>query len=691
MKKLLVVISCLTLFMVAHATVKEVAVDYHAAEILSPGKGGTGCLTDIVQRYDYTYDHADRQKTVSHRLNSGAQALLSHSAYNSIGRQSAITTGLISTNYQYDVHGWLSGISNSRFSQTLQYADGAAPCYNGNISSNLWQDNQGTMRRYDYSYDGLNRLVNASYTETRQSLPQGLAISGTPDYSAMYEYDLNGNATFIRRNGISRKTGNSLAQTWAYDVIDNIYIEYDGNQPLFVDDTQNPLLYENAPGCNDSSFEAEEFAWDANGNMTQDLTKGITSITYNMLNLPSVITYGDGHKEYRYYDTDGNRLRTLYQVAITPASSSASAYARYRTEQTRHYCGDVEYVNDSVARVLTPVGYVNARGNNAATLGDYRFYIRDYQGNNRVLVDYSGNAIERYDYYPYGGLFGEVNPEQWRLYGGKELQSVNGLNLHDFHARWQDYATCQFTTQDPLAEKYHALSPYIYCAGNPIMLTDPSGMEFTQTATKYAKILIEQSLQRIVDSMISNTSKFIIGTGNTSHNVINHATDAIKEIIELEQSNQLYDVVEDTSLPTKSPAETRANSENETIEIALKDMDSPIDLIAHEFKHLSQFEKGEISFTDKNAKAPHFLYDQTDEVAAYNRGAIFGGPKYDSVDKLPTDYKKFPEKKMDINIFIKTNYPYTSGYRNINGILTQQLKYQKQSYRYKGKTYLYIK
>ena len=274
------------------------------------------------------------------------------------------------------------------------------------------------------------------------------------------------------------------AQTWTYDVIDNIYIDYDGNQPLFIDDTENPLLYENAPGCNDSSFEAEEFAWDVNGNMTQDLTKGITSITYNMLNLPSVITYDDGHKEYRYYDTDGNRLRTLYQVAITPASSSASAYARYRTEQTRHYCGDVEYVNDSVARVLTPVGYVNARGNNAASLSDYRFYVRDYQGNNRVLTDYSGNAIERYDYYPYGGLFGEVNPEQWRLYGGKELQTMNGLNLYDFHARWQDYATCWFTTQDPLAEKYYALSPYTYCAGNPIMLIDPTGMKATLLGPK---------------------------------------------------------------------------------------------------------------------------------------------------------------------------------------------------------------
>jgi hypothetical protein len=65
---------------------------------------------------------------------------------------------------------------------------------------------------------------------------------------------------------------------------------------------------------------------------------------------------------------------TLFMVAHATVKEVAvdyyAVYARYRTEQTRHYCGDVKYVNDSVARVLTPVGYVNARGNNAATLDD---------------------------------------------------------------------------------------------------------------------------------------------------------------------------------------------------------------------------------------------------------------------------------------------------------------------------------
>ena len=33
----------------------------------------------------------------------------------------------------------------------------------------------------------------------------------------------------------------------------------------------------------------------------------------------------------------------------------------------------------------------------------------------------------------------------------------------------------RFTTMDPLAEKYYSISPYAYCAGNPVNLVDPDG------------------------------------------------------------------------------------------------------------------------------------------------------------------------------------------------------------------------
>lgn len=33
----------------------------------------------------------------------------------------------------------------------------------------------------------------------------------------------------------------------------------------------------------------------------------------------------------------------------------------------------------------------------------------------------------------------------------------------------------RFTTMDPLAEKYYSISPYAFCAGNPVNLVDPEG------------------------------------------------------------------------------------------------------------------------------------------------------------------------------------------------------------------------
>ena len=38
------------------------------------------------------------------------------------------------------------------------------------------------------------------------------------------------------------------------------------------------------------------YTYDANGNMTRDLNKGISNITYNLLNLPGKITFSDGRK-----------------------------------------------------------------------------------------------------------------------------------------------------------------------------------------------------------------------------------------------------------------------------------------------------------------------------------------------------------------------------------------------------------
>ena len=60
-------------------------------------------------------------------------------------------------------------------------------------------------------------------------------------------------------------------------------------------------------------------------------------------------------------------------------------------------------------------------------------------------------------------------------YGAKELDRENGLDLYDSKARFYDSMIGRTISQDPLAEKYSGVSPYLWCAGNPIRNIDEGG------------------------------------------------------------------------------------------------------------------------------------------------------------------------------------------------------------------------
>ena len=101
-------------------------------------------------------------------------------------------------------------------------------------------------------------------------------------------------------------------------------------------------------------------------------------------------------------------------------------------------------------------------------------------GNNCVVADLDGNVVQRTNYYPFGlpmlnSSGEEVQPYK---YNGKEYETIAGINLYDYHARQQDPILGRFTTMDPLAEKYYSISPYVYCANNPLKYIDPTGMYF---------------------------------------------------------------------------------------------------------------------------------------------------------------------------------------------------------------------
>ena len=116
-----------------------------------------------------------------------------------------------------------------------------------------WNAN-GTSHSYTFTYDGVIRMLDAThgaglYTEKVTS------------------YDKNGNIKGLQRYG------NGL--------IDNLTYTYNGNQLTRVDDATG-----NAAGFSNGASTTNEYTYDNNGNLTKDSNKNISSIAYNVLNLP---------------------------------------------------------------------------------------------------------------------------------------------------------------------------------------------------------------------------------------------------------------------------------------------------------------------------------------------------------------------------------------------------------------------
>lgn len=141
------------------------------------------------------------------------------------------------------------------------------------------------------------------------------------------------------------------------------------------------------------------------------------------------------------------------------------------------YCGNVIFERGELSKLLTDEGYVTFTNDSTPV---YHYYLRDHLGNVRVVFTggFLGDIEQRNDYYPSGALMatstgGSVQPYK---YNGKELERTGGLDLYDYGARWMDSKIgARFTTMDPLCEKYYGISPYAYCAGNPVNLIDPDG------------------------------------------------------------------------------------------------------------------------------------------------------------------------------------------------------------------------
>ncbi|MEO1264025.1 MAG: RHS repeat-associated core domain-containing protein [Bacteroidota bacterium] len=327
---------------------------------------------------------------------------------------------------------------------------GGTSLYNGNIAETEWRtaNTDNSLRWYRHGYDPLNRLVSSidNTADQRYSLTN-------------LSYDKNGNVLGLTRKGHLNTGSTSFGNM---DVLGYVYDS--GNKVLRINDSGNDSY-----GFKDGTNTNDDFGYDPNGNLEIDRNKGINSITYNHLNMPTLVDFGATGNIAMVYAADGTKLKK------TASNGTVTEYANGYVYEG----GQLQFFNQ-------PEGYVMPDGNGYR----YVYQFKDHVDNVRLsYTDNNGTLeiVEENNFYPFGGKMkgyntsvsplGNSTAQRWK-FGGMELDESlnNAMGTYDFGARTYDPWGIRWWNIDPKADLMRRHSPYNYAFNNPVFFLDPDGM-----------------------------------------------------------------------------------------------------------------------------------------------------------------------------------------------------------------------
>ena len=346
--------------------------------------------------------------------------------------------------------------------------------YNGNIAGTVWKSaSDNEIRKYDFSYDGANRILTANFNQyTGSSFNKSAKI----DFSVNgLSYDANGNIMTMNQMGIkTAATSSALIDQLNYvyypssNKLQSVIDKVNDNNSQLGDFKYNPATKTNI-----------DYSYDVNGNMTIDRNKNISNISYNYLNLPDTIEIKDKGSIIYIYDAAGNKLLKKTVDNLNKVTKTTIT----------NYLGSAIYQNDTLQYLSQEEGRVRVNTNNNGFIFDY--FIKDHLGNTRMVLtdDYEriNPILESTHYYPFGLTMAGISTktagklENKFNYNGKEKQDKefrdgSGLEFYDYGARMYDAQIGRWGVVDPLSELSRRWSPYTYAYNNPIIFVDPDGM-----------------------------------------------------------------------------------------------------------------------------------------------------------------------------------------------------------------------
>lgn len=334
----------------------------------------TDQLTDVKVKIDnqqwvtvenFTYDQLGRIATKS--IGGVEQQNLKYNIRNQ----------LASINGDYAEYGNATG--NNTFGESLKYDYGFnEKRYDGNVSGIIWKGANGMpTRAYGYSYDQPGHLTQAEYREM-SSVNGGLPSwnkQNTDFTVSNLSYDANGNILSMKQRGVTMQSVGGTYVTQVNDV-DRLGYQYASGTNRLTQVTDSVTTNWGSVDFVDNNAGTPDYAYDANGNLIADANKGITSITYNHLDLPVSINFSGSNpiRSIQYtYDAGGNKLRE----SISNGSATVNI----------DYVGPFVYANDTLLCALHKEGRARFHATGANTMGwDFDYFIKDHLDNVRTIL-----------------------------------------------------------------------------------------------------------------------------------------------------------------------------------------------------------------------------------------------------------------------------------------------------------------
>lgn len=435
----------------------------------------------------FEYDNQNRLLIHKHQINSNPVEILAQNEYNELSQVktkkiggTSPTAPLQIIDHSYNIQGWLTKVNNPQnlanklFAYELKFTNpvntAIAPAYyNGNIAEMDWISANDNLKRYSYIYDAMGRLTSAFYSEPNASVPFNNY------YNEVLSYDLNGNATGLKRN--------RFLQNFGAQLIDNLAYTYTGNRlDTVVDSSGNYIGYPDTSGT--------PITYDENANMKSHVDKNILQLDYNFLNLPTYIKFnnfvttraGNIYENTKYvYRSDGVKLSKAYNYfsgrnnANTLDITNYLDGFQYNVPQGSTLAGAME-----LKFVPTEEGYYDFVQNK------YFYQYKDQVGNVRLTYykDALGNAVvdRATDFYPFGlefpgelNTFNSLSPNYLYAFQNQEKQQETGW--HSFKWRNYDPSFARFFNIDVLAEDYDYQSPYAFSENKVVNHIELEGLE----------------------------------------------------------------------------------------------------------------------------------------------------------------------------------------------------------------------